>query len=1704
MIKNLHTRRTIALFFIFSFLNTLVPYNSLFGQNNGPNAPEAAAFEPVDATDMVNLLTGDMTYVLPLLNVSSPEGGYPLALSYHGGIAMDQEASWVGLGWSLNPGAINRSVNGQPDDWGNTDITEFFYDEGWEGDYYSFSIGGTLPNGISLGLGASWDSEKSFGGFVSLGYMGSMMSYSSHGGIYAKLGIGVGKYLSFGVDSDLAYSVGVSKRNTGSFNLNSQHGLTLKSQGVTLNSSEGLGYRGTSISKGTSKDSSVNENDYFIIDRTNAFGIDIGFFWAKYQHRHIEYSLYKKEVSNATGTLYPSEGLNVNADLQEEDTSMDVYQMSLYNLEVNESGAEDVYTTGETSIKDYDFRTSYNGDASPPWGSNNFMMFAKDNYAVHSQGMSGTFSPYIFEELPVYSFSKDIKAPTSYDDVYRYYDTDYIMPSTIGEIKPFFYFDNEKSSFLRINKGELVTDNLTTPTSTDEILSYYTKVPENIYDINYGPNGELLRFDGKKRTGNVISFYTNEEIREGNKINFIDFWENSSRLNRSNKETYLDDGIGAFQITAIDGKTYHYSLPVHNFEEFSRNFNEDNEEDEAFYEKIKTKPYATHWLLTAVTGPDYIDFNNNGKVDSSDYGYWVEFDYGKWSDGYGWRTPKEGYANFNGTNSYRIGRKQVYYLDAIKTRTHSAIFVKSLRRDGVSSDVFRGEKEYYSGEFDATYYAKNFIGKQSKKMVFDSDFYYSGIDGRLLSVDELLNRDVVSSDYGQPAHIEYIDMPKNYSLKLSKILLIENSELTKIGKSNGSELTSRVNGNIQLNTGYLSWSFLALRNENILNNFESHFSDNIYDENDLLNSNIKSIKSLCFSYDYELASQTANSEDSNKGRLGLKELIVQGNNETQVYPSYKFSYINNDIYDKDMIDDWGYYKGFPQQWSLNEIQTPTGSKIKVNYESDSFFAEAAFTEEETSGPNFNFYSEPYIESNQEFDLSLRILDLILESENFVKFTFAPEDINLGEYNLKDNFKIGDKSYIVIRRPDGSILSQEYGVVEVINGDEIKMRFEENIESTVLSYAKSEGFIQVRNSLSMISNNYATFANPNGREGGGIRVSSVESISEDFTAEEVFYDYSDLEGLISGITTYEPLAEEKASRISIPFVTEIPGPKVYYSNVKVFKKDKDLNFLEGTKYNFETFNRADYFTNYSNSDVLYKLGNIVTVKWNSGISYIAQNLASHANNFTVENKTSNLGRLLSTELYNKENQMISRVENKYKSELDSHGELGVSQETFRNSRVFKYDVGNSALDLTSYHVANSSKINYPSVLESVTETTGGFSVTKTFDKHDFLTGQVLETSTYASDGIAFKTKIVPAYKKYSAMGSKVDDVNNKNMLSQSAGEYSYVLDENGEEELIGVGITTWNNNWTYQFNDNRTETTNEVWRKHKSYVWNGVSEEGVYTGFTDNFNWGINATQTSDWKKTSETTRYNQFSSPLEVKDINDNYAATKMGDDYTKVIATSNAAYDDMYYSGAEYIDAEDTSYFDGGIKSAGYIDVSNSDGTSEAHTGNFVVEINSGEKGFEVQVPGRDLRNTPLKERFKVSVWVEKGKESVVKILLNNAQVAFKDSEKVYAGDWVLLTGYISIRTAGANVAITSTSGTVRLDDFRLHPISSSMSSYVYNEWDEVSYIMGANGLSTHYIYDAAGRLKETWSEVIDNTTGGIIGGFKKVSTNSYNYKNQ
>lgn len=83
---------------------------------SGPSSPNAAGLGTF-ANVPVSAYTGLPTINLPLYTIKYRDLELPLSLSYHAqGIRVDQEASWVGLGWTLNAGgAITRTIRGFDD-----------------------------------------------------------------------------------------------------------------------------------------------------------------------------------------------------------------------------------------------------------------------------------------------------------------------------------------------------------------------------------------------------------------------------------------------------------------------------------------------------------------------------------------------------------------------------------------------------------------------------------------------------------------------------------------------------------------------------------------------------------------------------------------------------------------------------------------------------------------------------------------------------------------------------------------------------------------------------------------------------------------------------------------------------------------------------------------------------------------------------------------------------------------------------------------------------------------------------------------------------------------------------------------------------------------------------------------------------------------------------------------------------------------------------------------------------------------------------------------------------------------------------------------------------------------------------------------------------------------------------------------------------
>ena len=150
--------------------NSISSYNSSKLNIGGPGQPEMATFKSIGSNNMVNSFTGDFSYSIPLLDV----GGYPVNLFYNAGVTMEQEASWVGLGWNINPGTINRNMRGLPDDFNGEDrITK------------EQSVASDLTVGVSLGA-----SMEVIGAPLNLNVNGGV-NWNNRRGLALSVGTGV-------------------------------------------------------------------------------------------------------------------------------------------------------------------------------------------------------------------------------------------------------------------------------------------------------------------------------------------------------------------------------------------------------------------------------------------------------------------------------------------------------------------------------------------------------------------------------------------------------------------------------------------------------------------------------------------------------------------------------------------------------------------------------------------------------------------------------------------------------------------------------------------------------------------------------------------------------------------------------------------------------------------------------------------------------------------------------------------------------------------------------------------------------------------------------------------------------------------------------------------------------------------------------------------------------------------------------------------------------------------------------------------------------------------------------------------------------------------------------------------------------------------------------------------------------------------------
>lgn len=263
--SKLKIARGLTAIYLLTFAVELLLPVGAYALTSGPSQPEVQSFEPAGTTDMVNTFSGSFTYNIPLFELPGPNGGYPFNLAYHSGTSMDDEATWVGLGWSLNPGVVNRNMQALPDDFKGDKIkTELDIKDNWTvstgfnmqlPEIWSFDLDKAVSESagaISVGMNLRYNSYQGFGCSHSVGL--DLKGRNASASIVGGAGLGISMDSDDGAGLNLNASLGgLTGKNQSGGNLTGSIGLGISSRTGLKNLSLGLSYskdrQGTFVGK---------------------------------------------------------------------------------------------------------------------------------------------------------------------------------------------------------------------------------------------------------------------------------------------------------------------------------------------------------------------------------------------------------------------------------------------------------------------------------------------------------------------------------------------------------------------------------------------------------------------------------------------------------------------------------------------------------------------------------------------------------------------------------------------------------------------------------------------------------------------------------------------------------------------------------------------------------------------------------------------------------------------------------------------------------------------------------------------------------------------------------------------------------------------------------------------------------------------------------------------------------------------------------------------------------------------------------------------------------------------------------------------------------------------------------------------------------------------------------------------------------------
>lgn len=732
----------------------------------GPAQPEFSRFEPVSTTSMVNETDGSFKYNLPVIEIPGPDGAsYALSLSYHSGMSPEEEASWVGFGWTLNPGSIVRNKSGFPDDHDKATLISWNKSpENW-----------TMSVGASVGFEAfSYDDVKvAPSGSANLRY-NSYTGYSSviAGGLSIEFPTGIdavkgGGSLNLSLDNQdgLLFS---AQLNPARF-INNLIVQGAKNSNIPENQKAGVVFSGSMLQEGVNMSGNILSSYAFRSLRDDIRPTRV----TQYKGTSINYHFKVQDTREPLppdfiGPQVPS-GLPLGKELGVQGN---------YNYQKNVDQNELIYNgymySGDAKSDDL---MDYHVEKELPFTKRDYFLSipysSADNFIVTGEGIAGGFRLY---RNKVGHFRPN--KVTSSTGIYQQGGDIHIGPNTGGgadfgvgshELRIGGWSDNDFS---------FAQESDSPPRDQEYFFRYNNDMGGSItYSDNDLPEQATFTADGSgynpvlshgqfysainnaKRTGrsSYIGYRTVQDMTKlGNtsQTYYRSFSKNETSLfsykkeareyflKSSNNSEPFKKSIGEISTVNQQGQRYTYGLPVYARNEVNISYGVNPEQpgditskhiiysndfyrvDGKFYTPLpllnaddpdakkqvdhlttvvgekRPEAYATHYLLTEITTPDFVDRTSNGPT-TDDFGGYVQFHYKRADtppetsnnnisnkkDGsvgwYRWRVPYTGFFyNQNEISnpnddlaSVSMGERENYYLQTAETKTHIAVFV---------------------------------------------------------------------------------------------------------------------------------------------------------------------------------------------------------------------------------------------------------------------------------------------------------------------------------------------------------------------------------------------------------------------------------------------------------------------------------------------------------------------------------------------------------------------------------------------------------------------------------------------------------------------------------------------------------------------------------------------------------------------------------------------------------------------------------------------------------------------------------------------------------------------------------------------------------------------------------------------------------------------------------------------------------------------